>query len=59
MKPNVLRTIGILFAVAAVLLAIANLKRVADLGMPWLAPLFLVVGAVFLASSRRHRAKSL
>ena len=59
MKPNVLRAIGILFAIAAVIIAVANLKRVADLGMPWLAPLFLVTGAVFMVSAKRLRAKSL
>jgi hypothetical protein len=48
MNPALLRLIGILLLVAAVVAAILNLHRVADLGMPWLGPLLLVLGAVFL-----------
>ena len=55
MKPNVLRMIGILFVVVAVIAAVANLRRVANLGMPWLAPLFLVLGVVCVVSSKRVR----
>jgi hypothetical protein len=47
--------IGILFLVAAVAVAILNLKRVAALGMPWLAPVFIVLGAGLLAASRKAR----
>ena len=57
MKPNVLRAIGILFAVAAVVVAVANLKRVADLRMLWLTPLFIVTSAVCMISARRLKAK--
>ena len=49
---NPVRLIGILFLVAAVAAAILNLHRVADLGMPWLAPLLLVLGAALVALSR-------
>lgn len=52
MSPNLLRVIGFLFLLAAVVMAILNLHRVADLQMPWLAPLFLVVGAALMAFSR-------
>jgi hypothetical protein len=45
--------IGIVFLVAAVAVGILNLKRVADIGMPWLAPLFVVLGAGLLAASKR------
>ena len=47
------RLIGILFLVAACVAAVVNLHRVADLGMPWLAPLFLIIGAAFIIFSRR------
>ena len=55
MNPALLRLIGIVFIVAAVAAAILNLHRVADLGMPWLAPLLLVLGAAFLVFSRRRQ----
>ena len=56
MNPPLLRLIGILLLVAAVVAAILNLHRVADLGMPWLGPVLLVLGAVFLAFARRRHA---
>ena len=55
MSPTAARMIGILFLVAAVAVAILNLKRVAALGMPWLAPVFIVLGAGLLAASRKAR----
>jgi hypothetical protein len=58
MKPNVLRAIGILFAVAAIVVAVANLRRVANLQMPWLAPLLIVTSAVCMISARRRKEKS-
>ena len=48
-----LRLIGILFLVAAAVAAILNLHRVADLGMPWLGPLLLIIGAAFIIFSKR------
>jgi hypothetical protein len=53
MNPSLLRLIGFLILVAAVAAAILNLHRVADLRMPWLAPLLLVLGAVFVIFARR------
>ena len=53
MTSPVLRLSGILFLVAAVVAAILNLHRVADLGMPWLAPLFIVIGAAFVIFAKR------
>jgi hypothetical protein len=55
MSPTAARVIGFLFIVAAVAVAILNLKRVAALGMPWLAPIFIIFGAALLAASRRGR----
>jgi len=55
MNPALLRLIGILLIVAAVAAAILNLHRVADLGMPWLAPLLLVLGAAFVVFAKRRQ----
>lgn len=55
MNPALLRVIGLLLIVAAVVAAILNLHRVADLRMPWLAPLLLVCGAAFVLSARRRQ----
>jgi len=54
MNPALLRVIGILLLVAAAVAAVLNLHRVADLGMPWLAPLLLVLGAVFIVFARKR-----
>lgn len=56
MSPAVIRIIGILLLIGAVITAILNLHRVADLGMPWLAPLFLVLGVALVAAARRRKA---
>jgi len=55
MNPALRRVIGILLLVAAVIAAILNLHRVANLGMPWLAPVLLVFGAALIASARRRQ----
>ena len=55
MSPTAMRMIGFALLLAAVAVAILNLKRVAALGMPWLAPIFLIFGAGLLAASRRGR----
>ena len=55
MNPTLLRVIGFLLLVAAVVAAILNLHRVADLGMPWLAPLLLVLGVAFVVFARRRQ----
>jgi hypothetical protein len=53
MSPKVLRLISVFFMVDAVIVAILNLHRVADLGMSWLPPLFIVIGVVFLVLARK------
>ena len=55
MNPALIRLIGILLLVAAVVAAILNLHRVADLRMPWLAPILLVLGAVLVVSAKRRQ----
>jgi len=52
---NPLRLIGLLLLVAAVVTAVLNLHRVADLRMPWLAPLLLVFGAVFIVIAKKQQ----
>jgi len=51
---NPARLIGFLLLVAAVAAAILNLHRVADLGMPWLAPLLLVLGMALVIFARKR-----
>lgn len=51
-----MRLLGFLFLAAAIVAAILNLHRVADLGLPWLAPMLLVVGAVLTILARRRPA---
>ena len=55
MNPALLRLIGVLLLVAAAVAAILNLHRVANLGMPWLAPLLLVCGAALVISAKRRQ----
>lgn len=55
MNPPLLRLIGFLLIVAAAVAAILNLHRVADLGLPWLGPLLLIVGAAFVAFARKRQ----
>ena len=55
MTPNILRLIGFLFLVCAVVVAVLNLHRVADLRLPWLAPLLMIIGAAFMIAWRRRK----
>ena len=69
MSATTLRLIGILVLVTTAVVAVLNLKRVANLGMMWLSPPLLIVGvlsslwqhersrlgwATVLASNSRH-----
>jgi hypothetical protein len=47
--------IGFLFIVAAAVVAILNLKRVANLGMMWLSPPLLIVGIAFVTLALRQK----
>lgn len=55
MSPSIIRVIGIALLICAVVVAILNLHRVADLRMPWLAPLFLVFGIACVALAKRRK----
>jgi hypothetical protein len=55
MSPRALFLIGIVLLVASAATAILNLHRVAALGLPWLPPLLLVLGAFLMMLSRRGR----
>ena len=58
MNPLTLRLSGFLFIVAAVVASVLNLHRVADLRMPWLAPVLLVIGAALVIASRRRKGEA-
>jgi hypothetical protein len=55
LSATTLRVIGFLFLVAAAVVAVLNLKRVADLGMMWLSPPLLIVGLAFVALAARKK----
>ena len=55
MNPSVIRLVGIALLLAAVGVAILNLHRVADLRMPWLAPVLMVFGIAIVFRARRRR----
>ena len=56
MNSSTLRLIGFVFLIAAIISAVLNLKRVADLGMIWLTPVLLICGVVLVAAAKRRRA---
>ena len=55
MNPAIIRWIGIALLIAAALAAILNLHRVADLGLPGLAPVIMIWGLVFVILARRSK----
>lgn len=55
MNPSIIRLIGILLLVAAAVVAILNLHRVADLRMSWLAPVLMVFGVGLVVFARRRK----
>jgi hypothetical protein len=55
LSATTLRVIGILFLVAAAVVAVLNLKRVANLGMMWLSPPLMIVGLAFVALAARKK----
>lgn len=50
-----MRIIGIMFMVLAVVAAILNLRRVADLGALYLPALLIFLGAAFMVRARNRR----
>jgi hypothetical protein len=55
LSATTLRVIGIVFLVAAAVVAILNLKRVANLGMMWLSPPLMIVGIAFVVIAGRRK----
>ena len=55
MSPKTLRLIGVVLIVAAAMLAVLNLKRVANAGTFWVSTPLLIIGLAFFAMSRRRR----
>lgn len=54
LSAQTLRILGILMLVAAAVIAILNLKRVANLGMLWLNAPLLVIGIALIVAARRR-----
>ena len=55
LSAKTLRLLGLLFLVAAAVIAVLNLRRTANLGMLWLnAPLLVIGLALMLAARRRN-----
>ena len=55
MSPTALRLIGILFLIAAALMAVLNLTRVANFGTFWISSPLMVIGLAFIVLSRKRR----
>ena len=55
MSSKTLRVIGILFLVAAAVLAVLNLKRVADLGTFWVSMPLLIIGIALITLARKRK----
>ena len=53
MTPNILRLLGILFMIAAAVVAVLNLHRVANLGLPWVTFLLFAFGLACMGFSAR------
>lgn len=56
MNASIIRLAGIALLIAAAIVAVLNLQRVADLKMTWLAPLLMVLGIALVALSKRRTA---
>jgi len=54
LSAKTLRLIGILLVVAAAVLAILNLKRVADAGTLWIAMPLLILGIALVVMARKR-----
>ena len=54
LSAQTLRLLGILMLVAAVVVALLNLKRVANLGLIWLNAPLLVIGIALILAARRR-----
>ena len=55
MSSKNIHLVGLVFLIAAAVVSVLNLKRVADLGMPWLTTLLLVIGMLLVVVSRRRK----
>jgi len=51
--PNIVRLLGILLMIAAAVVAVLNLHRVANLGLPWLTFLLFAFGLACIGLSTR------
>lgn len=56
MNPSTRRLIGYFFLIASIIMAVLNLKRVADLGMTAVTPILFIIGVVLVTTARRRGA---
>ena len=54
-SPRVPQVVGFLFCIAAVVISILNLKRVAGLGLVGIPAFFMVCGAGLMVVARRRK----
>ena len=55
MSSKTLRLIGIFFLVGAAVLAVLNLKRVADSGTLWVSMPLLIIGIALITMARKRK----
>ena len=55
MSSKTLRLIGIVFLVASAVLAVLNLKNVADLGTLWVSIPLLIIGIALIAMAGKRK----
>lgn len=55
MSTGVLRAIGVVFMILAAIMAVLNLRRVANLGAFYLPAILIVLGAAFILRARNRR----
>ena len=55
LSSRTLRLIGILFLVVSAVLAVLNLKMVADLGTLWISTPLMIIGIALIAMARKRK----
>lgn len=55
MTPTTLRIIGIVFLIAAVVMAVLNLMRAVSLGAVFLPSVLFIIGMAFILRARNRR----
>jgi hypothetical protein len=58
MNPKAMRLLGIFFVIFAATIAVLNLKSVADLGVNYMPPIFLILGIILLRRAKTVAAQN-